>query len=257
MDVYQDRFDAFLFDLDGVIHIGDRVVPGAPDVVRQLQDAGKAIRFVTNNSRATREAITRKLAGFDIRAEVDEIVSSSWATAAYLEDCDVTAAFLIGENGFATEVRGRGVTVRNHDVDAVVVGLDRGVTYDDIAVAARHIHYGDAAFIAANADGAYPTEDGIAPGTGAITSAIQSVTDEPPVVVGKPEPRMFELVLRDLPANTDRAVMVGDNFSSDIVGAHRAGLPGIFVSSDTNDAPTDCSVEPVATISDVTALLDG
>lgn len=255
MDAYQDRFDAFLFDLDGVIHVGDRIVPGAPDVIRELREAGKAVRFVTNNSRATREAIARKLAGFDIRADVEEIVSSSWATAAYLEDRGVTAVFLIGEDGFATEIRRRDVAVRDHDVDAVVVGLDRGVTYDDIAVASRHIHDGEIDFVAANADGAYPTEDGIAPGTGAITSAIRAVTGEDPVVIGKPEPRMFELALRGL--STDRAVMVGDNRSSDIVGAHRAGLAGILVSSDADNVSTDRPIDPTAIIPDVTALLDG
>ena len=33
MDVIADAYDAFLFDLDGVIYRGDEVVPGAPEVI--------------------------------------------------------------------------------------------------------------------------------------------------------------------------------------------------------------------------------
>lgn len=44
-----DRFDVFLFDLDGVIYLGDKPLPDAVATVNRLYEQGKQIRFLTND----------------------------------------------------------------------------------------------------------------------------------------------------------------------------------------------------------------
>lgn len=49
------------------------------------------------------------------------------------------------------------------------------------------------------------------------------------VGVGKPDPRPFELALAALGVDRERAVMVGDSFDRDVLGARNAGILGIWL----------------------------
>ena len=49
-----ERFDAFLFDLDGVVYLGDELLPGSEEALARLREAGKEVRFLTNDLRRRR-----------------------------------------------------------------------------------------------------------------------------------------------------------------------------------------------------------
>lgn len=247
-----DQYDAFLLDMDGVVHVGESAVPGAVASIRDLRDRGKTVRFVTNNSRASRETLVEELAGFGIEADPEDVVSAGWATAEYVSDRGVEAASVIGGEQLADMVRNHGITVRDRDVDAVVVGHDTTIDYDDIKRATRLI-YDDAELVAANVDGWFPTDDGIAPGTGATVAAIEAATGAEATNVGKPEPRLFEIALEGLPA--DRTVMIGDNPRSDLVGATAAGIDAILVTGTGGDVDA-VEESPVATMENLAGLFD-
>lgn len=245
-----DQYETFLLDMDGVVHVGDSAVTGSVDAVRDLRERGKAVRFVTNNSRASRESLVEDLRRFGIDADVDDVVSAAWATADHVADQGVEAASVVGGDQLAQMVRDSGVQVRDENVDAVVVGHDDSVAYDDIRRATRLIYEEDATLVAANADGWYPTADGIAPGTGAIVAAIEAATAVDATIVGKPEPTLFEIALAGVPA--DKAVMVGDNPAADLVGADAAGIDSVLVTGtgEDGDAGNVAAVDasPVATV---------
>lgn len=61
-------FDAFLFDLDGVVYVGEQALTGAPEALKKLRQMNKIIRFVTNNPCTTREKVKEKLARLNIEA---------------------------------------------------------------------------------------------------------------------------------------------------------------------------------------------
>lgn len=225
-----DQFDAFLFDLDGVIYLRDEALPDAVESVNRLYEMDKRIRFLTNNPRPERRAIATQLRELGIDANKDEIITSGWATAHYLRQRDVTAVSVVGSEGLQTELQEEGIEITDDDPEAVVVGADEHTSYQDIQRATRHIHRG-ATFVGTNPDGSLPTPDGPAPGAGAIVRAVEAASGTGPTVVGKPEPLMFEMALDGLSEDMD-AVMVGDNPSTDILGAHRAGLTGILVTDD-------------------------
>ena len=52
-----DRYDAFLFDLDGVLYRGSEPIPSAADAVEGIRARGKRVAFMTNNSARTPDAI--------------------------------------------------------------------------------------------------------------------------------------------------------------------------------------------------------
>ncbi|MBV9168651.1 MAG: HAD hydrolase-like protein, partial [Chloroflexi bacterium] len=118
------------------------------------------------------------------------------------------------------------------DVDWVLAGLDRTFDYEKLTLATRSIRAG-ARFVATNADALLPIEGGeVLPGAGSIVAAIQAATAVEPIVVGKPEPGLFEDGLRRLGGlQPHQVVMIGDRLETDIAGGRRAGLHTILVLS--------------------------
>lgn len=50
------------------------------------------------------------------------------------------------------------------------------------------------------------------------------------VGIRKPDPRIFQLALAHWDCPPEQAVMVGDTLGADVVGAHNAGMPAIWIS---------------------------
>lgn len=246
-----DRYDAFLFDLDGVVVVGDRPVRGAVETLESLRERDTPVRFVTNNSRSTREALCDHLRELGVEASVDELYTAASVTSAHLADAGVETVYVLGSEGLAEEMRRHGLRPVDERADAVAVGLDRSATYDDLAAATRQIREEGARFVAANDDNAYPTEEGIAPGTGALVAAIRTATGREPTVVGKPQPELFERALSGLDG---RVAMVGDSRTSDVAGARSVGIESILVTEHARDE--DDGPAPDATIPDPRGLFD-
>ena len=227
--ILAERFDAFLLDLDGVVYLGDEPLPGSREALARLREAGKKLRFLTNDPRPTREQLRRQLAGMDVEAWREEVITSGWATARYLAQESISSAYVIGSRGLASEIEAAGVEVVDRGTcDAVVVGSDEHVSYSHLRQASRHI-FGGARFVATNADAAFPSPKGPLPGTGAIVAAIETTTGREPVMIGKPSAAMFDVALEGLGAERGRTVMVGDTPDSDIAGARRAGIASVLV----------------------------
>ena len=222
------QFEVFLIDLDGVLYLGDEALPSAVESVNRLNNLGKEIRFLTNDPRPERRSVVSKLEDIGIETVEEEVVTSGWATGQYLAKRGISSASVVGSDGLKTELRYVGIDVTDNDPEAVVVGADGSTSYSDIRRATRQINDG-ALFVGTNPDGAFPTPDGPSPGAGAIVSAVEAAADEEPIIVGKPEPVMFEMALEGLPEDLN-VVVIGDNPSTDVVGAHRSGLPAILVS---------------------------
>ena len=232
-----ERFDAFLLDLDGVVYLGDELLPGSKEALIRLRETGKEVRFLTNDPRPTREQLRRHLIGMGVEAGLEEVVTSGWATANYLAQEDVRSAYVIGSRGLASEIGAVGVEVIDRGpCEAVVVGSDEHVSYTHLRQASRHVFEG-ARFVATNADASFPSPKGPLPGTGAIVAALRAVTGQEPVVVGKPFAAMFDIALRDLDAARSRTVMIGDSLESDIAGAHRAGIAGVLIAREDGRPP--------------------
>ena len=252
------RARGFIVDLDGVLYRGMEPVAGAPQFIDALRQTATPTLLLTNNSVRTPALYLEKLAPMGIHVEADQILTSGEATALYL--CRVAPegarVFLIGEEGVRAELASRGFVLRhNADVDYVVVGFDRSVSYRDLAVATRAIRAG-AGFIGTNPDKTFPSETGLMPGNGALLAAIEAATDVAPLVIGKPSAAIFELALQRLGTEAHDTVMIGDRLDTDIVGARQAGLMTILVLSGVTQPEhlADASVRPDMVYDDVAAV---
>jgi len=224
-----DAYDAFLFDLDGVLYRGDAAIPRAAETVATLRQAGKRIAFVTNNSARTPEAVLAHLASVGVSATVEEIETSALTTASALADRGIATALIVGEEGLRRALAAEGIaTVPVDDrPDAVVVGWDRSVTYGSLRDASIAIQRG-AAFFASNDDPSYPAPEGVTwPGAGAIVAALIVASGVQPEVFGKPNPPILQAALTR--AGGGRPLVIGDRVGTDIEGAHRVGWDSALI----------------------------
>lgn len=249
-----ERIRLVIFDLDGVVYRGAEPVPGAPELVSSLHDAGVAVRFATNNSMVTRTGYVTRLGAMGIATAEEEVVTSTSATVEHLRLHlpDVRRVLAIGAEGMRDELVAAGLEVTMaaseaagaatggplpQRYDAVIVGLDPEVHYRDLAAAMSAVAAG-ARLIATNADTRYPTPAGFLPGAGSIVAAVATATGVRPLVVGKPEPAMFTAIVEGSGIPPTETVVVGDNPDADVVAANRAGCAAILVLTGVADRAT-------------------
>lgn len=228
---------SLIIDMDGVLYRGNAPIQGASTFLHFLRQIGVHFLLLTNNSTLTATQYVAKLARMGIQAEEAEILTSGEATAMYLAKVAPpgTKVYLIGEHGVGAELKKRGfVLSEDSDVAYVVVGLDYQFTYEKMTIAARAIRAG-AQFIGTNPDTTFPSEGELTPGAGALLAAIEVATGVAPLIIGKPQPVIFEIAFQKLQADPKTTAMLGDRLDTDILGGQRMGLTTILLLSGVTD----------------------
>jgi HAD superfamily hydrolase (TIGR01457 family) len=228
-DLIVDRYDAFLFDLDGVFYRGSDPVPDAARSLAELRARNKRVAFVTNNASATPSSVARRLGAAGVEAAVEEIETSALSTASLLKARGTRSAFVIGEEGIRVALADAGIRVVNDGsaVDVVVVGLDRGADYEKLRTAGLLVD-GGSALVATNPDGSFPAPGGARwPGAGALVAAVEATTEVRAEVVGKPNAPIFHAALER--AGGGVPLVVGDRIDTDIAGAVGLGWDSMLV----------------------------
>lgn len=108
-----DSTEAFLFDCDGVIWKGDKLIDGVSETLDLLRSKGKKLVFVTNNSSKSRRQYAEKFNSLGIAVSEDEIFSSSFAAAMFLKVNDFPQekkVYVIGGEGILEELQLAGFT---------------------------------------------------------------------------------------------------------------------------------------------------
>ena len=258
------QMDSLIVDLDGVLWRGPEMLPGVNEFFDHINRSGTKLLLASNNSTARPDAVRDRLQDVGVRLPVEAILTSALATAAYLTRSLPPGAplLMIGEDGLEHALTQSGFNLVDsaESAQAVVVGMDRRVTYDKLAEATLAIRNG-AAFVGTNPDRTFPTPRGLVPGNGSLLAAIQAATDQAPIIVGKPERRYFELALEKLSSRAETTLMLGDRLDTDIQGAQNAGLNTCLVLTGVTDRATlaQSPLKPTWIFSDLmelTAALD-
>ena len=228
--------DALIIDMDGVLWHGDRPQEGIDVFFAGLRRLALPFVLATNNASLTPAEYVSKLAGFGVSVAEREILTSGTATAVYLSQQVVpeqTRVFVIGSSGLIEPLQQQGFILTElyaPEVDLVVCGLDRQLSWDKLASACYALQAG-ARLIASNGDTSLPTERGFAPGNGAVLAAIKAATGVQPLIIGKPEPILYQQAMQLLGSSKERTVALGDRLDTDILGAVNAGIRSMLLLS--------------------------
>jgi len=249
----------FLFDLDGVFYKGkeSRVKIGGTKAIEALRANGKKLFILTNNSTDSAATVHSHLLEFGIPVKKEEVLTSGLLTAEYLlEEHGKVSYFLVGEKGLDAEMRRCGHRrTMGETADFVVVGLDRNITYEKLDHAARLARNG-ARIVATHASRLYMYKSGPAMATGPLVKAIEYASQKRATVIGKPSRLMFSIALRRAGSMKSEAVMIGDQADTDILGAERAGIDAILVTTGIDqDAPGMKLLAKISNVDDLIHLL--
>jgi 4-nitrophenyl phosphatase len=223
---------ALIIDMDGVLWRGHTFLPGVGTFFTYLRERSLPFILATNNSTATPQGVADRLAQCDAEILLEQVLTSSMATASYLQTRLSPGARIhpVGESAVSDALASAGFNLTNdvQDVDAVVIGFDRDITWKKLTKAALAIQSG-ALFIGTNPDTSFPIEQGQAPGNGAFVTALEVTTKNQPIIIGKPEPLLFEQAADQLAIDPAYILAVGDRLETDILGAQRAGMATVLM----------------------------
>ncbi|ARI76689.1 TIGR01457 family HAD-type hydrolase [Halobacillus mangrovi] len=222
-------YRGYFIDLDGTMYKGKEKIEGAAEFVESLKRKQLPFLFLTNNSSKTPEQIAEKLNHLGVQALKEEVFTSSLATATFISEQKLKAkVYVIGEEGLREAITQEGHQIVDENADFVVIGIDHEITYEKLAKACLNVRNG-AEFLSTNSDIAIPTERGMMPGNGAITSVISVSTGVSPLFIGKPEAVIMKQALHLMGCDEQSALLVGDNYHTDILAGIQAGMDTLMV----------------------------
>lgn len=223
---------AVLIDIDGVLTVSWKALPGAVAAMERLRAAGLPLALVTNNTSRTRAVIAGRLAAEGFPVGVDDILTAPAVTAAYLRDHYPGARCLFLNSG---DVRAdlEGVTLVDESDDSAPDVVVFGGAGDEFGYAAlnrafRELQRG-APLVAMHRNLYWRTSQGLDLDTGAFLMGLERAARVEAEVTGKPAGAFFATALAHLGHAAGRALMVGDDIESDVLAAQRAGITGVLV----------------------------
>jgi NagD protein len=225
-------YDAYIFDLDGTIYLGDVVLPGALKLLTHLRESRRKVAFLSNNPTKTRDQYVAKLNALGIEARLDEVVNTTFVMVKWLKaNAPQAVVYPISEQPLIDELLAAGFRISEEAgaIDYVIASFDRSFVYQKLQVAFDAIRAG-ATLIATNPDRYCPVPGGGEPDAAAIIAAVEACTNTRCAVnVGKPSPIMARTVISLLDLNPAHCIMVGDRLMTDIAMGAESGMATALV----------------------------
>lgn len=249
---------ALILDMDGVLWQDNTLLVDLPAVFRRFNELGLKVVLATNNATRSVDMYLTRFEGFGVHLEPWQIVNSAMALGHLLRQRFPSGGsiYIIGEKGVHETLSSYGFYHNDHDPLAVVVGMDRLVTYEKLSRATLFIRAG-VPFYATNPDKTFPTPEGLVPGAGAIIASVEAATDIRPIYGGKPQPTMIQVALERLSTPALQTLAVGDRLETDILGGFNAGCRTALVLSGVSTLADleSFSPKPDLVVSDVARLV--
>lgn len=264
---------AVILDLDGVVYLEDRLLPGVAPAIAAMRRGGLTVLFATNNASHTRAGFARRLMGLGVPCAPGDLMNATHASVRWIARRlpRGSRCFTFGESGLAAELRAAGFAPvwchRSADwrrfraapprVGAVLVQFNRRLTYWDLCAAQLSLQRG-AALVACNLDPTYPGVGVLFPGTGSLARLLQVSSGREPVLIGKPSPELFRTLLAEHRIRPRDTLVVGDRLPIDIAAGRALGARTALVLTgvDSRSDARRSAVKPDAILPSVADLPD-
>lgn len=253
-------YNAYIFDLDGTVYLGDALLPSAGETITRLRELGKRTIFLSNNPTYTRAAYAKKLARLGLPTPESDILNSSLVMVDFLKThLPNGRLFVIGEAPLMADLRAAGFELVNdaQHTEAVIASFDRTFVYNKLQVAFDAIRAG-ARFFATNGDRYCPVPGGGEPDAASIIAAIEACTNtQCEAIVGKPSRYTIEAVLNVVQLPAHECVMTGDRLETDVKMGLEAGMSAaLTLTGATTEAILEASaIRPTYVINQLADLI--
>ncbi|CAH0560987.1 unnamed protein product [Brassicogethes aeneus] len=253
---FLDSFDEVFCDCDGVIWYTTDVIKGAAHAVQKLRDAGKKVRFISNNCIYTYELFHERLEKCKFGSEKDSFVFPTMAMIDYLKSVNFNkeifmlaslsmrseikrAGFKLAANGpdkITATVSGLKAELKdNSNVGAVIVDIDVNVNYINIMLAALYLKRNDVLLLMGAEDKILPfSEETRVIGPYYFQKMIADITNVEPLYFAKPGHLMSDFINKKYQINNPKRVLfIGDQLEQDIKFAEANGFQKLLVLTGT------------------------
>ncbi|CCF58830.1 hypothetical protein KAFR_0F02330 [Kazachstania africana CBS 2517] len=255
---FLNKFDTFLFDCDGVIWSGNRLLPNVKEFLEKLRHLGKQFMFITNKSTIPRKQFVEVFKSFDIEISIDQVINSAYSSAMYVRDVlklqpGKDKVWVFGECGIPEELNLMGfktlggvdprlnepfdaatspflVDGLDEDVRAVVAGFDSKINYHKLAVTLQYLLKDkEIPLVGADADRVFPERGRVLPGAGPMVESLAFQSGKVPTYCGKPTMNMLNVIVSSKHLDKSRCCMVGDIMEVDIAFGKNGNLGGTLL----------------------------
>ena len=239
------RYPVILFDSFGVLASSNAVLPGAVELIANLNAIAKTYFVLTNDASALPESRSENYAKLALSIKPEQIITSGSLLSRYFADEHLQGlrCVILGPEDSVryVQIAGGEVVPIGADFDAVVIGDQSGFpfleTMDQVMTDLfRKTDKGEnVRLILPNPDLIYPDGDGFGFASASIAMLLESALklryperdDLHFIRLGKPHEAIFAEALRR--SGTRDMVMIGDQLETDIKGANDFGLDSVLV----------------------------
>ncbi len=250
------NISGFLFDLDGVIYVGDTLIDGAKETIACLKTKKIPCRFATNTTTRSLDSLFDKVTQLGLPIEKSELVTPPRIAADYLRKLGKPTCYLILEDDTKRDFAE--FPQSNQNPDFIVIGNYSDQWDYQLLNRLFRMMLDGAELLALHKGKYWQTNEGLRLDIGCFVTGLEYVTGKQAIVVGKPSPSFFQAALDEMSLPADKVAMVGDDIESDIGGAQRVGMKGILVKTGKyrEHLVAASHVKPDLIIDSVAALVD-
>ena len=245
------QIKGILTDIGGVLYVGDKEIPGAPEALNTLR-AHYPLRLITNTTRTTPATMTRHMEKLGFHIEEGEMYTALAATKDYVQSKGYTVFPVLTD-----EAKTYFLDVCGESPDCVVIGdAHTNFNFEHINTAFRYLEKG-AKLVSTSKSRYFKDSDGeLTLGSGGFVTALEYAADTEAVIIGKPTASFFQIVADSMQLKPEEILMIGDDIESDIGGAQKVGFPTALVKTG-KFKPSDLSqsTKPDIVLEDFTELV--
>lgn len=255
-------YDAYIFDLDGTVYLGDNLLPTAGEAITRIRALGRRTVFLSNNPTHFRADQAARLTALGLPTPPEDVINSSVVMVNFLQrNFPQARLFVMGEEPLKTELRTAGFELTEDParIDVVIASFDRTFVYHKLQVAFDAIRAG-ARFFATNGDRYCPVPGGGQPDAAAIIAAVEACTNtKVEAIVGKPSHHMAQAILNLLNLPPERCIMTGDRLETDVQMGLNAGMAAALTltGATTEQMLAESPIQPTYVIRQLADLLPG
>ncbi len=218
----------FLFDIDGVIKIGNTLIDGALELYNYINDIGGKSIFITNNATKNCASYVDTFLKFGFDVDESNFETALSVSARYLQHHhSQDKIFAMGTQSLVDELIGLGLNVTTQvepDIDVVLVGYDSELNYQKLSNVCEILQTQQVTYLATNLDLRCPIDFGFVPDCGSMVEMIKTTTGKQPKFLGKPSSEMVDQCLQKTGYEKDQAIVIGDRLYTDIACGNNAGV---------------------------------
>jgi HAD superfamily hydrolase (TIGR01450 family) len=232
-----EETELFLFDLDGTVYVGDKLIDGALSVIERLNAVGKKFCFLTNNSSKAKAEYMKKLHKLGLPVADGDLFTSAQSTCEYLlREHGEKRIWLAATDEVKGDFSSAGLNVVGDAPEVAVLTFDTSMTYQKIDTLCRYLYQG-VFFVATHSDLNCPHPISPMPDVGSFIALAKAATGRnPDAVCGKPFKPCADGISARYKTENNRIAMVGDRLYTDIRFGNNFGYSSILVTTGTTTA---------------------